>query len=387
MDFILTSDIDRIHESNRKQLIANNRADFFNSLEWYSLFSKHCLPDGYSPLFLSGIGRGPDESGFTLFLCTPAGQPGARLTSPLFRGQSLSSLTNYQTGRFAPAITASAAEDRQAVIRLMATGIREKLGDFAMFDFNHCDPDTDAARTITEAFRTAGFTAEPYFYNITLMEPTRGCDYETFLSRRSRKFRQNLRRWERQLAKLGTLDYALCSGTDDLERHIGHYESVLALSWKEPEPFPAFSSGIIAAAARSGVLRLGFLFLDGKPIGTQFWISSGGRATIYKSHFDGSYGAKFGIGNLLTMKMMQDVIAMDAIHTVDFGTGGEVYKKEIMSGVQELSGVAAFNTRLLKGRILLAQYRAGTLAACAKQRIKNALQGLRLPGARSVPAK
>ena len=385
MDFILTSDINEIHERNRKQLVANNGADFFNSMEWYGLFSRHCLPEGYSPLFLSGIEDGPDEIGFTLCLCTPGGQPGAKLSSALFSGQTLSSLTNYQTGRFAPTITPP--EAKNAVIRLMAAGIREKLGDYAMVDINHCDPDTEAARTMTEAFGMAGFSAEPYFYNITIMESTQGCDYETFLSRRSRKFRQNMRRWEKQLAKLGEVEYKLCTSADDLEDFAGHYESVLALSWKEPEPFPVFSNGIIAAAARSGVLRLGFLFLDGKPIGTQFWISSGDRATIYKSHFDGSYGAKYGIGNFLTMKMMEDVIAKDCIHTVDFGTGGEVYKKEIMSDVQELGGVVAFNTHSFKGKVLQAQYKAGKLAAAAKQQVKGALQGLGLLGARSASAK
>ena len=385
MDFILTSDINEIHERNRRQLVANNKADFFNSMEWYGLFSRHCLPEGYSPLFLSGIEDGPDEIGFALCLCTPGGQPGAKLPGALFRGQTLSSLTNYQTGRFAPTITPPDAE--QAAIRLMAAGIREKLSDYAIVDINHCDPDADAVRTMADALSMAGFSAEPYFYNITLMESTRDCDYEAFLSRRSRKFRQNMRRWERQLAKLGDVEYKLCTDENDLENYVGHYESVLALSWKEPEPFPVFSSSIIAAAARSGVLRLGFLFLDGKPIGTQFWISSGGRATIYKSHFDGSYGAKFGIGNLLTMKMMEDVIANDAIHTVDFGTGGEIYKKEIMSDLQELGGVVAFNTRSLNGKILKAQYRAGKLADSVKQRIKAVLQGLGLHGAGSEPAK
>jgi Acetyltransferase (GNAT) domain len=373
MSFILTDNIEKLHDIALKQLEANNRDDFFNSLEWYKIFSQNCLEEGAQPLFLSGeSGTGTECFGFALCMRTPAGQPGSKITSSLFKNKTVASLTNYQSERYAPILCGDICTEDS--IQLMAEGIREKLSDYDLFDFNQCDPKLHAARQIARAFRLADFYVNPYVYMRTMVEDTQGQSFDDYMSARSRNFRYNIKRREKQLNKLGRVKYRIVRDNYNLESFIANYEHVLAASWKKPEPFPHFSRKIIRAAARCGTLRLGFLFLDDKPIATQFWIVTDGRATIYKLHYDAEYSGKYSIGSLLTVKMIKHVIENDAVVSIDYGTGEDKHKQKFMSQKQELGGVVAFSRRTLQSRMLEIECRVRTSASRAiRQSIKSVL--------------
>ena len=120
--------------------------------------------------------------------------------------------------------------------------------------------------------------------------------------------------------------FDLVTGGDSLNTAIEVYERVLDASWKEPEPFPSYASGLIRECAAAGALRLGLMYLDNTPVAAQFWIVAGDKATIYKLHYDEAF-KKLSVGTILSAYMMRHVIDVDRVDEVDFGRGDENYKR------------------------------------------------------------
>ena len=112
-----------------------------------------------------------------------------------------------------------------------------------------------------------------------------------------------------------------------LEQGIAAYEKVRSRSWKPFEPFPHFDAALMRAAAAAGLLRLGVLRdTHGAPMAAQYWILSGGLATLIKLAHDEAARAA-SPGTALTALMIRHLIDGDAAHALDFGRGDDAYKQ------------------------------------------------------------
>jgi CelD/BcsL family acetyltransferase involved in cellulose biosynthesis len=95
-------------------------------------------------------------------------------------------------------------------------------------------------------------------------------------------------------------------------------------------------------------LRLGLAYIDGVAVAAQLWIVADNTAYIYKLAYDEAYKS-YGVGSVLTSKLMQHFIDVDKVSIVDYLTGDDAYKKDWMSHRRERWGVLAFNTSTLFG--------------------------------------
>ena len=112
-----------------------------------------------------------------------------------------------------------------------------------------------------------------------------------------------------------------------LEQGILAYQAVRARSWKPPEPFPDFDAALMRQAASIGALRLGLLRRpSGQPLAAQYWVVSGGCATLLKLAHDAAEKAA-SPGTALTALMIRLLIERDAVETLDFGRGDDPYKQ------------------------------------------------------------
>ena len=95
-------------------------------------------------------------------------------------------------------------------------------------------------------------------------------------------------------------------------------------------------------------MRLGLIYVDGRPAGAQICLVSDGRARFYRTAFDPRF-RRFSVGTLIIHDMVRHVIDVDKVERIDFGTGDQPYKKSWAGTRRELWAIAAFNRRSLPG--------------------------------------
>lgn len=165
------------------------------------------------------------------------------------------------------------------------------------------------------------------------------------------RVRSTIKRKARKLEKEPTAQLTIYSG-QEAKTHICEFHEVYEQSWKPEESHPKFITEIMEKFSANGWIRLGFVYLNSKPIATQFWIVKDHIAYIYKlSHVEGY--KKFSAGTLLTSAMMEYVIDYDKVTSVDFLTGDDPYKRDWMSHSRELVGIRIYN-KTIKGFLLSA---------------------------------
>jgi len=330
------------------------QTDFFLTREWFTCLYDKALRDELTPrLYLVSDTR---DQPLALFVC--AVKPGER---------TLRSLTNFYSLAYAPvplapgplvplceAFAAFVAAERPrwqtATLRLMDSRVLQDSG-------------------LAAALRRHGFRVREFFQYENWYLTVGDRDFATYYAGLSSRLRNTVKRKEKKLAKAH--DYRIAIHTEPgpaLQAATDDYIAIYNSSWKRPEPYPAFIPGLVDSAAALGILRLGVLHIDDRPAAAQLWLTSGGRAIIYKLAYDEAY-AEYSPGSILSRELFRQAIDDDQVHEIDYGIGGEGYKKDWMSAVREIRGLQAHNTRTLQGAVL-----AGIEA------LKSATRGLRRPG-------
>lgn len=129
------------------------------------------------------------------------------------------------------------------------------------------------------------------------------------------------------------------------------YYEVYSKSWQKKEGIgPTFHRDLAKIAARNGWLRLGFLFQNGLPIASQFWITCADTSFILKTVYDQNY-KKYSAGKILTTEMMKYVIDVDRVKIIDYVQGDESYKQDWTPRRRERKGLLVFNNNI-KGQWL-----------------------------------
>lgn len=269
----------------------------FDRLDWLSLLAEHCLPAESCKL---AVARDGDVLAVLPF------QKNADGAGPLGTWYSffIRPLTNAP--QRAPELFA-------ALARSLAPAGATRLAPM---------PEAEAL-TLAAAFRTAGWigVAEPYDTNHIL--ELKGRSFAEYWSARPGALRETVRR------KTARGKVALRIETAFSEADWAAYEAIYARSWKPEEGNPAFLRAFAQAEAAAGALRMGIAEIEGQPVAAQFWTVEGGTAWIHKLAHDEAHRAH-SPGTLLTAALFRHVIDENHVHTVDFGTGNDPYKRDWM---------------------------------------------------------
>jgi Acetyltransferase (GNAT) domain len=202
------------------------------------------------------------------------------------------------------------------------------------------------------ALKQSGFLVQQYENSFNQYENTSGLSYDEYFEKRSSNHRYNVRRRQRNLEKSGKVEFCFYSdgaGEDIFRKCMDGYILSSVESWKSPESMT--SRGIldlIKLTAELGHLRLGVIFLDGRPMAAQFWIVSGGVGHCMRLAYDEAY-KKDAPGVVLTHFIMEYLLNTDHVNAVDFGYGDDEYKSKWMKDSRHYAGFMAFNPKTILG--------------------------------------
>lgn len=178
-----------------------------------------------------------------------------------------------------------------------------------------------------------------------------GCSGDAYLLRLPEKMRKDINYCKRRLEREGNLEIKIITLNDDLDHYMDLYYDVYSRSWQQQEKIgPTFHRDLASMAVNRGWLRLGFLFYNGIPLATQYWLVANGTAFILKTVYDQNY-KKHSPGKILTAEMFKYVIDIDKVTTIDYVQGDEGYKKDWTPKRRERKGILVYNNTI-KGRYL-----------------------------------
>ena len=191
------------------------------------------------------------------------------------------------------------------------------------------------AEGLAAAFRASGWigTLEPCDINHIL--ELNGRSFEAYWAARPGALRETVRR------KGGRGLVSLRIETTFSDADWDAYEAIYARSWKPEEGNPAFLRAFAMAEAEAGALRMGMAEIGGEPVAAQFWTVEGGTAWIHKLAHDEA-SRKHSPGTLLSAALFRHVIDVDRVHTVDFGTGDNPYKRDWMESARPRYALAFY---------------------------------------------
>lgn len=207
----------------------------------------------------------------------------------------------------------------------------------------------------------------------------KGMSWGEFFESRSAKFRQQLRRNTRRLARDHGLEYRLADDPERLDADLDALFSLHSARWREE------SSGVFAGAEGSfqrefahsaldrGWLRLWFLRLDGEPAAARLGFRFGRIESGYQSGRDPAWD-RYGLGFLLQAHVIREAMN-DGIDEYRLLRGGEEYKDRLANVDLGLETIAL--ARGAAGRLALATGRAALALPPSKRAWLSKLAGSR----------
>ena len=346
MQSFLLKDFATLPASAKELFASASQSSFFNSAAWFDLVTNHALDPGWRAQLVMAD---DSQTGMVLRML-PSGSAGT-----LLNAESL----------YCSAYDVLLGNADSGDVQLFAKQLVTQTFQAQALRLRGLNPDAAYFRELRDGFEGAGFVAKSYFDWAVWYTDVTGWDLEKYLSALPSSLRNTWRRKAAALAKSASTSITVYSIGDDIEPFIADYDRVQRQSWKKAEPYPTFIPNAIRRFAQAGVLRMGILVIDDTPAAAQFWIVSNGRASLFKLVYAESF-SKHSPGTLLTMRMIESILAGDCPHEMDFGRGDDPYKKLWMGSRKERWGIEAANPKTMRGalqaaRILAAKARTAIL--------------------------
>ena len=155
-------------------------------------------------------------------------------------------------------------------------------------------------------------------------------DWEAFLADRSSNFRQQVRKFERRLARDHGLRYRRTEDPDRLEQDLDIVFGLHALRWGEGQTefqgghARALHRDFAAAALERGWLRLWIAELNGRPAAAWYGFRFGGADWFYQQGRDPAF-ERTSVGFVLTAHALREAVR-DGMREYKLLLGDEDYK-------------------------------------------------------------
>ncbi|GAB4573473.1 MAG: GNAT family N-acetyltransferase [Rhodothalassiaceae bacterium] len=309
--------------------------DPFARLDWFATHAAH-PPPGMDPRF---------------YLART--EKGAQMLLPFWadrRRHRLIAMTSVYSLGYAPLFSAAdddgqggEARDLLFAIARHVVAERPRWHRIAIPILTQSAQDIDA---LIAALGAQGLGGYRYLRGVNHQCPLEGEDFEGWYAARPSRLRNTIRRRERKLREQHEVTFEI-SSTPGPELW-QDYRTIYAASWKEPERTQDLFDELMQTLAHAGLLRLGILRCDQRPVAAQIWIRSGPHAIIYKLAHDSAFDAA-SPGSLLTREMARAILGEGGVALVDFGLGDEPYKRDWMRECRPLHGLVLYNRKSLAG--------------------------------------
>ncbi len=268
-------------------------------------------------------------------------------------GRQLVSLTNYYSQVFAPVIFVDEARANLAVCCLVEY-IAAERPRWTTVEIRYLREDGAQYAHLMKALGDSGYFVNSFRQYNNWHYAVKTETFVEYYEARPSRLKNTLRRKEKKLRRDHEVEIRVFyQDNEDLEQGIADYTKVYNSSWKEPEPFEEFSPGLIKTCAHLGILRLGMLYVDTRPVATQLWITTKDKAIIYKLCYDEAY-KKQSVGTILSHELFRIAIDEDGVSEIDYGVGDEAYKRDWMDGVRQITGIEAICGRTVSGALRIA---------------------------------
>jgi len=190
---------------------------------------------------------------------------------------------------------------------------------------------------LQQAMEGCGFESYRDYRFINWSHRLQGHSFQQYLAERPSRIRNTIARKRRKLQR--ERGYKIRLYTDhDLEQAIADYNILYKASWKAGERFLGFVPALVDTMAKPGWLRFAILYLDDRPVAGQIWFVVHGKASIFRLAHDEVW-REYSPGSILTAYLMEHVIDIDKVESIDFLTGNERYKSDWMSERRERWGL------------------------------------------------
>jgi CelD/BcsL family acetyltransferase involved in cellulose biosynthesis len=158
-------------------------------------------------------------------------------------------------------------------------------------------------------------------------------DWETLRLTWARKFRYNIERCTRNLAKTHEAVFARVTTQAELDATLDDFIRLHQMRWTSKghagsfafPQFEAFLRTAIQQAFDAGQLRFWSYKLDGQCVATLVAFVEGNVAHYFQGGFDPAF-SKHSLGSVMVAQCLQDCVTDAAIHEFDFMGGGSAYK-------------------------------------------------------------
>lgn len=209
-----------------------------------------------------------------------------------------SALRYYYCGLCTPLLDATFGE---AAIGELLRVLEQRRG---VFQFSHVRADGPAMAALREPLTRLGDASAEVIERAEL-RPTQS--REAYLATLSSQKRSQLRRRERQLRRLGTVNYDILQSGESLDAWIDEFLRLEVSGWKgrAGSAFASTADGasffreICHGAHKRRRLEMFALRVDGQAIASQCWFSAGNHLYVFRTAFDEQFG-NYAPGVLLT---------------------------------------------------------------------------------------
>lgn len=333
----------------RRRMPEPDSGPYWRTIDWFSRLHAEGMPSE-TPLLL-GVSATPD---------------GAALCLPLIeRPSCISSLSNYYTPLWAPLTWQEDRLDVMAHAEMLGRALRARPTRPASVHLHPLatGPMLDAVRL---GFKSAGYLCDEHFAFGNWYLPTAHREFAEHYSGRPSRLRNTIARARRRLDKAGDWNIRIHreSGAD-MTAAIDAFETIYRHSWKPAETYPAFVRSLCQWAVERGMLRLGVLSLNARPIASQIWLFDKGSASIFKLAYEPD-AARFSPGSVLTAALMEYSIDRDHADEIDYLSGDDDYKRDWMTHRRTRVGLIAFDPRSPRGLLAAMRHFGGRIVRPAR---------------------
>ncbi|KLE33643.1 hypothetical protein AAW01_03130 [Aurantiacibacter gangjinensis] len=237
-------------------------------------------------------------------------------------------------------------------IRLIAPLVQDLVGRADRFAFRKLPEEDGVTKLLAEAFADAGWFTDLRRDDVNHILPLAGRNYDEYLASRPGPLRSTIKR------KAARLDVTVCDRFN--AEDWAAYEVIYSASWKPHEGDPALLRAFAIMESDAGRYRFAIARHEGRPVAAQFWTVDGGTAYIHKLAHRRDADS-LSPGTVLTAALMKQVIDLDAVEMVDFGTGDDAYKRDWMEQTRTRWSLTCVNPRAPRNWPRIAKARAAKL--------------------------